>query len=140
MFPAPCRRLPALLLCSLILATQPAGAQQTAAPADAGAMPAALQPPPKFLARDLLAGCEAADGTARQTGCLRYLLGAAAMYELAVGAGGKELGWFCTPRDAPAALLRQQYVAWAKDNADQMTLEAIQAVRLALADAFPCQE
>lgn len=114
----------------------PALAQTPAAPP---AMPAANTPPPPFLARDLIALCEAADGTARQTGCLRYLQGAVAMYEIIVN-DGKELTWFCAPREAPAALLRLQYVEWAKENADQAGIDAIQSVKLALSDAFPCQE
>ena len=61
------------------------------------------------------------------------------MYNLAA-AEGKDPGWFCTPRDAPAEMLRQQFLSWTQDNADQMGVEAIQALRLALADAFPCQE
>ncbi|HEX6958929.1 MAG TPA: Rap1a/Tai family immunity protein [Ferrovibrio sp.] len=98
-----------------------------------------LTPPPRFLARDLTASCEAADGSARQLGCLRYLQGVTAMYDL-IAAEGKDPGWFCTPRDAPSNMLRQQYLGWASENADQMNLDAIQAVRLALTDAFPCQE
>jgi hypothetical protein len=97
-----------------------------------------LAPPPKFLARDLQALCDGAEGSARLAGCLRYLQAAVAMYELAVAE--KELTWFCAPREAPATLLRQQFVEWAKENGDQMGQEAIQAVRLAMADAFPCQE
>ncbi|WP_300303581.1 Rap1a/Tai family immunity protein [Ferrovibrio sp.] len=100
--------------------------------------PAALQPPPRFLAKDLQTLCEGAEGSARLTGCLRYLQGAVAIYELAV-AEGKELTWFCAPREAPAAMLRQQFVEWARDNTDQMGTDAIQAVKLALADAYPCQ-
>lgn len=100
--------------------------------------PAALQPPPRFLAKDLQALCDGADGSARLAGCLRYLQGAVALYELAV-AEGKDLTWFCAPREAPASMLRQQFVEWARDNADQMGADAIQAVKLALADAYPCQ-
>jgi hypothetical protein len=70
-----------------------------------------LAPPPKFLA----------------------------MYELAV-TESKDLAWFCAPREAPATLLRQQFVEWAKDNGDQLEQEAIVAVRQAMTDAFPCQE
>lgn len=97
-----------------------------------------LAPPPKFLARDLQGLCDGAEGSQRLAGCLRYLQASVAMYELII-ADGKELTWFCAPREAPAALLRQQYVEWARENADQMGLEAIQAVRVALTDAFPCQ-
>jgi hypothetical protein len=112
---------------------------QTAAPSADSGMPAGLAPPPKFMGKDLLAACQAADGSQQQRGCLRYLQGAAAMYNLAA-TEGKDPGWFCTPRDAPAEMLRQQFLDWAQDNADQMGLEAIQVLRLALADAFPCQE
>jgi len=133
----PLRPVVILLLLLVLLPLSGVAVAQTA-PAD-GAMPNALVPPPKFLARDLLAACEAADGSAQQRGCQRYLQGAAAMYDLAVSEG-KDMVWFCTPRDAPPGLLRQQFVSWARDNADQMGLEAIQALRLALADAFPCQE
>jgi hypothetical protein len=96
-------------------------------------------PPPRFLARDLTGLCEAADNSTRQTGCLRYLQGAVAMYEAIVN-DGKELVWFCAPREAPASLLRQQYLEWAKENPDQAAADAIQAVKLALTDAFPCAE
>lgn len=123
-------RLPAVLLLAVFL---------TASPLLAQTAPSGITPPPKFLAKDLLAFCEANEGSARLVGCQRYLLGAVAMYELIV-ADGKEMTWFCAPREAPAALLRQQYVEWAKENADQMELDAIQAVRIALSDAFPCQE
>jgi hypothetical protein len=103
-----------------------------------GSNPAgSLAPPPKFLGRDLQALCEGPDGSARLSGCLRYLQASVAIYELA--AAEKELTWFCAPREAPAALLRQQFLEWAKDNTDQMGLDAIQTVRQALADAFPCQ-
>jgi len=97
-----------------------------------------LAPPPKFLAKDLQGLCDGAEGSPRLAGCLRYMQGTVAMYEL-VATENKELTWFCAPREAPPALLRQQFVEWAKDNPDQMGQEAIQAVRLALADAFPCQ-
>ncbi|MEK9968423.1 MAG: Rap1a/Tai family immunity protein [Ferrovibrio sp.] len=97
-----------------------------------------LAPPPKFLGRDLLALCEGPEGGARLAGCQRYLQAAVAMYELII-AEGKELTLFCAPREAPPVLLRQQFVEWAKDNADQMAQDAIQTVRQALADAFPCQ-
>jgi hypothetical protein len=129
-----------LLTLSLFLAVS-AGALAQAAnnAADSSGMPAALAPPPKFLGKDLLAACQAADGSPSLRGCLRYLQGAAAMYNLAA-AEGKDPGWFCTPRDAPAEMLRQQFLSWAQDNADQMAQDAIQVLRLALADAFPCQE
>lgn len=126
---------PFIVLLTTLLAL-PALAQ---APAAQPAMPAANTPPPRFLARDLTGLCEAAENSMRQTGCLRYLQGAVAMYELTV-TEGKELTWFCAPREAPAALLRQQYLEWAKENPDQAGTEAIQAVKLALSDAFPCQE
>lgn len=127
------RRL--IILMAMCLAS-PAVAQ---APAGQPSMPPANTPPPRFLAKDLTLLCEAADNSARQTGCLRYLQGAVAMYEIMVSEG-KELTWFCAPREAPAALLRQQYLDWAKETPDQAGIEAIQAVKLALTDAFPCQE
>ena len=108
-------------------------------PAAQPTMPAANTPPPRFLARDLTGLCEAADSSARQAGCLRYLQGAVAMYELTV-TEGKELIWFCAPREAPATQLRQQYLEWTKENPDHAGTEAIHAVKLALSDAFPCQE
>lgn len=101
-------------------------------------MPPGLQPPPRFLAKDLVGLCEGPENSVRLAGCLRYLQGAVAMYELVVGEA-KELSLFCAPREAPSVLLRQQYVEWAKDNADQLNQEAILAVKLAMADAFPCQ-
>jgi hypothetical protein len=101
-------------------------------------MSSALTPPPRFLGKDLAALCEGAEGSARMAGCLRYLQGAVAMYELSVGEA-KDLSLFCAPREAAPALLRQQYMEWVKENADQMGLEAVQTVRLALTDAFPCQ-
>lgn len=97
-----------------------------------------LAPPPKFLGRDLQALCDGAEGSPRMAGCLRYLQASVAMYELVVGE--KELTWFCAPREAPATLLRQQFVEWAKENGDQLGQDAIQAVRQAMIDAFPCQE
>lgn len=97
-----------------------------------------LAPPPKFLAKDLQALCDGAEGSARLAGCLRYMQAAVAMYEQVV-AEAKDVTWFCAPREAPASLLRTQFVEWAKENSDQMGQEAIQAVRQALADAFPCQ-
>lgn len=97
-----------------------------------------LAPPPKFLAKDLQGLCDGPEGSARLVGCLRYLQASVAMYEMAV-AESKDMTWFCAPREAPAALLRQQFVEWAKENPDQMGQDAIQAVRLALTDAFPCQ-
>lgn len=97
-----------------------------------------LAPPPKFLGRDLQALCDGAEGSPRMAGCLRYLQASVAMYELAVAE--KELTWFCAPREAPAALLRQQFVEWAKENGDQLGQDAIQTVRQAMIDAFPCQE
>ena len=130
-----------LLICLALLMTALPVAAFAQQPARQGAasMPDALAPPPRFLARDLAAICEAADGTVRQTGCLRYLQGAVAMYDLAVGEG-QELTWFCAPREAPAGLLRQQFSEWARENADQGELDASHAVRMALADGFPCQE
>jgi len=98
-----------------------------------------LAPPPKFLGRDLQALCDGAEGSPRMAGCLRYLQASVAMYELII-ADGKEITWFCAPREAPAALLRQQFVEWARENGDQLGQEAIQAVRQAMTDAFPCQE
>jgi hypothetical protein len=97
-----------------------------------------LAPPPKFFAKDLQALCDGAEGSARLAGCLRYMQAAVAMYEQVV-AEAKDVTWFCAPREAPASLLRTQFVEWAKENPDQMGQEAIQAVRQALADAFPCQ-
>ena len=97
-----------------------------------------LAPPPKFLARDLQAMCESAEGSARLTGCLRYMQAAVAMYELAV-TEAKDLTWFCAPREAPPVLLRQQFIEWTKENPDQLAQDAILAVRMALIDAFPCQ-
>ncbi|HLT76675.1 MAG TPA: Rap1a/Tai family immunity protein [Ferrovibrio sp.] len=102
-------------------------------------LPAANVPPPPFLTRDMTALCEAADSSPEQIACLRYLQGAVAMYELTV-AEGTELTWFCAPREAPGSLLRQQFLNWAADNPDQADTDAIQAVRAALSDAFPCQE
>lgn len=98
-----------------------------------------LAPPPKFLGRDLQVLCDGAEGSARLAGCLRYLQASVAMYEMAV-TESKDLAWFCAPREAPAGLLRQQFVEWAKENGDQLGQEAIHAVRLAMTDAFPCQE
>lgn len=119
----------------------PAGAvlAQNAGQNSAGQMPAALQPPPPFLGRDLLALCQAADGSAERRGCLRYLQGAVAMYE-ALLSEGKEVSWFCPPREAPATMLRQQFVEYGEQNADDMAQDAIKAVRFAMTDAFPCQE
>lgn len=125
----------AILALALALAFAFSASAQQQGPAPT---PAALQPPPRFLAKDLQVLCEGADGSARLAGCLRYLQGAVALYELAV-AEGKDLTWFCAPREAPASMLRQQFVEWARDNADQMNSDAIQAVKLALADAYPCQ-
>lgn len=102
-------------------------------------MSSALQPPPPFLGRDLLALCQGAEGSPQRAGCLRYLQAAVAMYEAMVGEG-KEISWFCAPREAPAANLRQQFMEFGADNADDMNQDAIKAVRLALTDAFPCQE
>lgn len=126
----------AAVLIALTLFALPALAQQQPAGQQ---LPAANTPPPRFLARDMTALCEAADNSVRQIACLRYLQGAVAMYE-AVVAEGKELTWFCAPREAPATLLRQQYLDWAKENPDQAGTDAIQAVKAALTDAFPCQE
>lgn len=100
-------------------------------------MSSSLQPPPRFLGKDLAGLCDGPENSARLAGCLRYLLGAVQMYELSVGEA-KELSLFCAPREAPAALLRQQYVEWAKENGDQLGQDAIMTVKLALADAFPC--
>ncbi len=102
-------------------------------------MPNALQPPPPFLGRDLLALCQGAEGSPQRAGCLRYLQAAVAMYEAMVGEG-KEISWFCAPREAPAASLRQQFMEYGADNVEDMNQDAIKAVRLALTDAFPCQE
>lgn len=102
--------------------------------------PAALQgPAPAFLGKDLATLCEANDGSAAQTGCLRFLQGALAMYELAVNEG-KELTWFCAPREAPAGLLRRQFLEYAAENADAMKEDAIKTVRAAFTEAFSCQE
>jgi hypothetical protein len=100
-------------------------------------MSSSLQPPPRFLGKDLAGLCEGPENSARLAGCLRYLQGAVAMYELSV-AETKDLSLFCAPREAPASVLRQQYVEWVKENADQLNQEAILTVKLALADAFPC--
>jgi hypothetical protein len=102
-------------------------------------MPNALQPPPPFLGKELLGLCQAAEGSAQRSGCLRYLQAAVAMYEALVGEG-KEISWFCAPREAPATLLRQQFVAYAVENTEDMAQDAIKAVRIAFTDAFPCQE
>lgn len=121
---------------ALALFALPALAQAPQQPA--GQSPA-TDAPPRFLASDMTALCEAADNSARQIACLRYLQGAVAMYEIMV-TEGKELTWFCAPREAPASLLRQQYLDWARENPDQAGADAIQAVKAALTDAFPCQE
>lgn len=103
----------------------------------AAPMSSSLQPPPRFLGKDLAGLCEGPENSTRLAGCLRYLQGAVAMYELTVGEA-KELSLFCAPREAPASLLRQQYIEWTKENADQLGQDAILTVKLALADAFPC--
>lgn len=122
-----------VLLFMLVLMTGASAFAQSQAP-----MSPSLAPPPRFLGKDLAALCEGAEGSARLSGCLRYLQGAVAMYELSVGEA-KDLSLFCAPREAPGSLLRQQYMEWVRENADQMGQDAIQTVRLALADAFPCQ-
>lgn len=119
----------ALLFALTLLIALPVAAQ---AP-----MSSSLQPPPRFLGKDLAGLCDGPENSARLAGCLRYLQGAVAMYELTV-TEAKELSLFCAPREAPAALLRQQYVEWAKENGDQLNHDAILTVKLALADAFPC--
>jgi len=110
-------------------------------PALAGAqMPAALQPPPPFLGRDLAALCNEAEGSPARAGCLRYLQAAVAMYEL-LQAEGRDNAWFCAPRDVPPANLRQQFLDFTAEAApDELGKEAIQLVRQAFTDAFPCQE
>ena len=128
-------RLVAALAVALI--ALPAAAQVPQQPASQ--LPAANTPPPRFLAKDMTALCEAADNSPRQTACLRYLQGAVAMYEI-MAADGKDITWFCPPREAPAGLFRQQYLEWIRENPDQGGLDAIQAVKAALSDAFPCQE
>lgn len=128
----------AALLLIAVLATGPALVQTSLAQSSPAQMPAGLAPPPRFLAKDLLALCEGPDNSARLAGCLRYLQGAVAMYELTV-AEAKDLSLFCAPREAPATLLRTQYVEWARDNADQLGQDAILALKLAMTDAFPCQ-
>jgi hypothetical protein len=128
-------RLPVLAgLLAGLLASTAVSAQQNPAQNPGGN----LAPPPKFLGRDLQALCDGAEGSVRLAGCLRYLQASVAMYELAVTE--KELAWFCAPREAPAAMLRQQFVEWAKENGDQLGQDAIQTVRLAMTDAYPCQE
>jgi hypothetical protein len=122
-----------LLLLLAFLAAGPALAQSSSTQ-----MPAGMVPPPRFLAKDLLGLCEGPENSARLAGCLRYLQGAVAMYELAVGEA-KDFSLFCAPREAPPGQLRSQYVDWAKENADQLGQDAIQAVKLAMVDAFPCQ-
>ncbi|WP_374631010.1 Rap1a/Tai family immunity protein [Ferrovibrio sp.] len=103
-------------------------------------MPSALQPPPPFLGRDLAGLCREADGSAGQTGCLRYLQAAVAMYELVL-TEGRDNAWFCAPRDVPPATLRKQFLEFVGEATDQeLGKEAIQLVRQAFTDAFPCQE
>lgn len=122
-----------VFLAILVLLTAAPAFAQSQAP-----MSSSLAPPPRFLGKDLAALCEGAEGSTRLTGCLRYLQGAVAMYELSVGEA-KDLSLFCAPREAPSSVLRQQYMEWVKENSDQMAQDAIQTVRLALSDAFPCQ-
>lgn len=124
-----------LLSLLVLLAAVPAMTQM--ASAQPAPMSPNLQPPPRFLGKDLAGLCEGPENSTRLAGCLRYLLGAVQMYELSVGEA-KELNLFCAPREAPASLLRQQYVEWVKENADQLNQDAILTVKLALADAFPC--
>lgn len=136
------RLLLPILIVALSLAVLPppqVAAQTAQSQGAAQELPPELAPPPPFLARDLAAMCRAAEGSAQQSGCRRYLQAALTMYELIV-AEGTELTWFCAPREAPAGLLRRQYLDWVTENGEQMELDAIRAVRLALADAFPCQE
>ncbi|MEL3891877.1 Rap1a/Tai family immunity protein [Ferrovibrio sp. MS7] len=134
-------RLPKALMFAALLAAGAAQISLSMLPASSAwaQMSSALQPPPPFLGKDLLALCQAPDASPQRNGCLRYLQAAVAMYEALVGEG-KEISWFCAPREAPAATLRQQFVEYGAENADDMAQDAIKAVRMALSDAFPCQE
>ncbi len=123
------RRAIALAVFCLILPSM-AGAQ----------MPAALQPPPPFLGRDLAGLCREADGSSGQTGCLRYLQAAVAMYEMVL-TEGRDNAWFCAPRDVPSATLRKQFLDFAGEaTEEELGRQAIQLVRQAFTEAFPCQE
>lgn len=132
------RRLIALSLAilvagSLTLAT--ATMAQNAAPS------ASLQPPPPFTGRNLAALCEAPEQrAAERQGCLRFLQASAQMYELAANERGKELAWFCLPRDGDPAHFRRVFNDWAKENAAQLDQPAIQVVKAAFSDIFSCQE
>jgi len=46
----------------------------------------------------------------------------------------------CLPEEYDPEQLREAYVAWAKDNLDQLDQSALETVRAALKDAFPCEE
>ncbi len=122
------RAIAIAVLCLLLPMT--AGAQKLSA----------LQPPPPFLGRDLAGLCREADGSAGQAGCLRYLQAAVAMYELVL-AEGRENAWFCAPRDVPPATLRKQFLDFAADaTPEELGKDAIQTLRQAFGEAFPCQE
>jgi hypothetical protein len=46
----------------------------------------------------------------------------------------------CLPEEYDPEQLREAFVAWAKDNPDQLEQAALEAVRAAMKDAFPCEE
>jgi hypothetical protein len=46
----------------------------------------------------------------------------------------------CLPEEYDPEQLREAFVAWAKDNPDQLDQSALEAVRAAMTDAFPCEE
>lgn len=126
-------RAAGILVAALLATASAALAQGAGSPATGS-----LAPPPRFLGKDLVGLCEGPEGSSRQAGCLRYLQAAVSMYELAV-TEAKDLVWFCAPREAPATMLRQPYLDWARDHADLLGQDAMATVRLALTDAFPCQ-
>ena len=46
----------------------------------------------------------------------------------------------CLPEEYDPEQLREAFIAWAKDNPDQLDQSALEAVRAAMTDAFPCEE
>jgi hypothetical protein len=46
----------------------------------------------------------------------------------------------CLPEEYDPEQLREAFIAWAKDNPDQLEQSALEAVRAAMTDAFPCEE
>ena len=87
--------------------------------------------------RELMQSCQGAAD--RLAGCNGFLTGFVAAYDLAVE-DGKELGWFCLPNGYDPAVLRNNFLDWARENPGALDQPAPVNVKTAFQEAFSCTE